>query len=89
MKKLCALWADEKPDQFLQHTIVAGTAGVQALCLRKILCGFLVCRTTGNRKVGNNRPVEAIEKTTELNLTDIGGLFYAKRLKERQSCIVA
>ncbi len=27
--------------------------------------------------------VEAIEKTTELNLTDIGGLFYAKRLKER------
>ncbi len=27
--------------------------------------------------------VETIEKTTELNLTGIGGLFYAKRLKER------
>jgi len=26
---------------------------------------------------------EAIEKTNKLNLTDIGGLFYAKRLKER------
>lgn len=26
---------------------------------------------------------EMIEKTNKLNLTDIGGLFYAKRLKER------
>ncbi len=26
---------------------------------------------------------ETIEKTNKLNLTDIGGLFYAKRLKER------
>ncbi|MCR4319350.1 MAG: hypothetical protein NUV74_03320 [Candidatus Brocadiaceae bacterium] len=26
---------------------------------------------------------EAAEKTIELNLTDIGGLFYAKRLQER------
>jgi len=26
---------------------------------------------------------EMIEKTNKLNLTDIGGLFYAKQLKER------
>lgn len=26
---------------------------------------------------------EAIEKADKLNLTDIGGLFYAKRLKEK------
>lgn len=26
---------------------------------------------------------EMIEKTNKLNLTDIGGLFFAKRLKER------
>ena len=32
--------------------------------------------------------VEAIEKTTELNLTDIGGLFYAKRLKERHRVLL-